>query len=70
VDGIERDLEGQSQVIRLSVMSELGSLAARRYGVQSVPTLIIFNSDGTPAALHAGIPNRKDIVEQVNLLLQ
>jgi hypothetical protein len=70
VDGIERDLGGQSQVFRLSVMSELGSVAARRYGVQSVPSLIIFGGDGTPVEVHAGIPKRKEIVDQVELLLQ
>jgi thioredoxin-like negative regulator of GroEL len=51
-------------------MSELGSLAARRYGIQSVPTLVVFDGDGSPVKLYAGIPNRKEIVEQVNLLQQ
>lgn len=51
-------------------MSELGSLAARRYGVRSVPTLVVFDGEGSPVELHTGIPNRKEVVEQVNLLLQ
>lgn len=65
VDGIEHDLKGQSQVIRLSVMSEIGSSSAQRYGVRSVPTLIVFDGNGDLVERIVGVPNRKQIVAQV-----
>lgn len=65
VDGIERDLEGQAQVVRLSVTSEVGGRAAQRYGVRSVPTVLIFDREGNLIEQSAGIPNRKQVVGQV-----
>jgi hypothetical protein len=70
VDGIERDLEDRAQVVRLSVLSGLGSQAVRRYGVRGVPTLIVFDGEGRPIARSVGIPDRDGIVEQVNDLLR
>jgi thioredoxin-related protein len=69
VDGIESDLEGRAQVIRLSVMSSVGSEAARRYGVRAVPTLIVFDGEGRLVEQIAGVPSRKGVVEQVSSLL-
>ena len=66
VDGIERDLEGKAQVIRLSVMSEVGSHAAQQYGVRSVPTIIVFDGAGNVVEQQTGIPNRKAVVAQVS----
>jgi len=68
VDGIERDLDERAQVIRLSVLGELGGVAARRYGVKSVPTLILFDGTGKSVGLYTGIPNRKEVVKQIDLL--
>jgi thioredoxin-related protein len=69
VDGIEKDLEGQAQVVRLGVMSGLGIDAARRYGVQGVPTLVIFDGAGGIAAQRVGVPDRDAVVEQVRELI-
>jgi thioredoxin-related protein len=65
VDGIERDLDGRASVIRLSVMSEVGSRAARQYGVRSVPTLVVFDRNGQVIETMVGVPNRKSVVAQV-----
>ena len=65
VDGIEDDLGGQAAVLRLNVLSEVGSQAARRYGVRGVPTLIVFDGSGNIVEQSAGVPNRKQIVTQV-----
>jgi hypothetical protein len=69
VDGIERDLEGRASVIRLSVMSDVGSRAAQQYGVQGVPTLIIFDGNGNVVEKNVGVPNRKRVVANVTGLL-
>lgn len=68
VDGIERDLAGQAEVIRLSLSSKPGRSAARRYGVRGIPTLIIFDGAGNVVEQRAGVPNRERIVETVKRL--
>ena len=70
VDGIERDLEGRAQVVRLSVMSEIGARAAQRYAVRSVPTLVMFDCDGNVVDQTVGVPSRKNVVAQVEGLCQ
>ena len=65
VDGIEEDLGDRASVLRLNVMIEVGSQAARQYGVHSVPTLIVFDSRGNVIEQSVGVPNRKDVVTQV-----
>ena len=70
VDGIERDLEGRASVIRLSVVSEVGSRAAQQYGVRGVPTLIIFDGNGQVVETSVGVPNRKSVVAQVTGLIE
>jgi hypothetical protein len=69
VDGIEKDLEGQARVVRLSVLSEVGNQLAGRYGARGVPTLIILNGDGEVVDRIVGVPDRDGIVEQVSSLL-
>jgi thioredoxin-related protein len=65
VDGIEKDLEGTAQVIRLSVTSDVGSQMARRYGVRGVPTIVVLDGDGQVIAQSVGLPDRADLVAQV-----
>jgi thioredoxin-related protein len=65
VDGIEKDLEGTARVIRLSVVSELGSQVAQRYGVRGVPTIVVLDGEGQVVAQSTGLPDRADLVAQV-----
>jgi thioredoxin-like negative regulator of GroEL len=69
VDGIEKDLEGRAKVVRLGVMSGVGSQAARRYGVRGVPTLLVFDGAGQVVDQSVGIPDREAIVARVERLL-
>jgi thioredoxin-related protein len=46
VDRLERDLEGQAQVLRISLWSSLGRELATRYGVRGVPTFLLFDGSG------------------------
>jgi thioredoxin-related protein len=61
VDGLERDLEGQAQVVRLSVLSKLGREVAQRYDVRGVPTFLIFDDQGELIERQVGFPNRDGI---------
>lgn len=50
MDRLERELQGQAQVLRLSVWSSVGRQLASRYGVRGVPTFLLF--DGTGDLIH------------------
>jgi len=65
VDGIEKDLEGTAQVIRLSITSQVGSQMAQRYGVRGVPTIVVLDGAGEVVAQSVGLPDRAALVEQV-----
>ena len=46
MDRLERDLEGQAQVLRLSALSSVGRQLGGRYGVRGVPTFLLFDGAG------------------------
>jgi len=50
VDRLERDLEGEARVLRLSAFSSVGRQLSSRYGVRGVPTFLLF--DGTGEMVH------------------
>ena len=68
VDGLERDLEGRAQVIRLNVLDGVGSAAAQRYAVRGVPTMLVFDGQGKVVSTSVGLPDRKRIVQLVSKL--
>jgi hypothetical protein len=66
VDGLEKDLAGRAQVVRLSILSEVGRRVAQDYGVRSVPTFLIFDGEGTLMGREVGFPNRGRIESLVS----
>jgi thioredoxin-related protein len=62
VDGIERDLQDDAEVLRLGVTSGVGRELAMRYGVRSVPTLVLLDGNGNVVLKQAGLPRRGEIV--------
>jgi thioredoxin-related protein len=61
VDGLERDLEGQAKVVRLSVLGQMGQEIAHRYGVSGVPTFLVFDGQGELVGRQVGFPDRSEI---------
>ena len=61
MDGLEKDLDGQARVVRLSVLSELGREVAQRYDVRGVPTFLIFDGQGELIERQVGFPDRDGI---------
>jgi thioredoxin-related protein len=61
VDGLERELEGQARVVRLSALNALGQEVAQRYDVRGVPTFLIFDGQGELIGQQVGFPNRSEI---------
>ncbi len=70
MDGIEKDLAGKARLIRLNVPDRVGRKAAGQYQVGMVPTLVILDSDGQVRYRRSGIPNRGEVVRQVDGLGQ
>ena len=69
VDGLERELEGQAQVLRLNAMDAVGGKLAMRYGVRGVPTFVLLNGAGEVVLKQVGMPERADILAMVAGLL-
>jgi len=70
VDGLEKQLTGKAEVVRLDVMSEVGRAAAIRYGVRGVPTLVLVDGKGHPVFNQAGIVRPGPVIEQVDTVLE
>jgi thioredoxin-related protein len=65
VDGIERELEGRAQVVRLNVMDGVGGQLAQRYGVRGVPTMVVLDGAGETVYVKTGSPNRGEVLAAV-----
>ena len=63
VDGIEKDIKDEAEVVRLNLLSAVGREVASRYGVSAVPTILILEPDGTVAYRHTGTPDRREVVD-------
>ncbi len=68
MDGIERDIKDNVRVLRLSVDDSVGRALAVRYGVRSVPTLVLLDGDGNVILQQAGSPRREDIITALERL--
>ncbi len=65
MDGIERELAGEADVIRIDALSGIGRPAALRYGVRAVPTLLVFNACGEEIDRQGGMINARRAIETV-----
>lgn len=54
MDRLERDLEGQAEVLRLSAWSSVGRQLSARYGVRGVPTFLLFDGSGQQVSYQVG----------------
>ena len=70
MDGLERNLESQAQVLRLSVLDDVGGQLAMRYGVRGVPTFVLLDGVGDVVLAHRGMPDRDAIQMTVARLLE
>ncbi len=70
MDGLERDVEGQAQVLRLSVLDDVGGQLAMRYGVRGVPTFVLLDGAGDVVLSQGGMPDRDAIQIKITGLLE
>jgi len=65
VDGIEKDLKDEAEVVRLNMFSTIGRAVASRYGVSAVPTMLILDADGKLIYRRTGAPDRREVVARI-----
>ncbi|MGD9148595.1 MAG: thioredoxin family protein [Anaerolineae bacterium] len=68
VDRLERDLEGQADVLRLSALSPIGRQVGARYGVRGVPTFFLFDGDGQMLQYQVGRLDADRVKADINSL--
>lgn len=66
MDRLERQLDGQAEVVRVNLMSSMGMTLARKYGVRASPTLLVFDGAGKVIYSQAGLPDEPAIVSLVS----
>lgn len=66
MDRLERDLEGEARVLRLSALSGVGRQLAARYGVRGVPTFLLFNGDGEMTHYQVGRLDADQVREEID----
>lgn len=69
MDGLERNLDGRADVVRLDVMSQVGRQAARRFGVRGLPTLVLVDGNGQTALTQVGLFRPGEVQAQVDALI-
>lgn len=61
MDGLERELGGRAQVIRVNVAEPAGRELFARWGLEVVPTFLVFDGHGREVYRAAGFPDRDRI---------
>jgi thioredoxin-related protein len=68
VDRLERDLQGEARVLRISALSSVGRELAARYGVRGVPTFFLFDGSGEMIHYQVGRLDADQIKEEIGSL--
>ena len=63
MNGIEAQLGGEVEIIRLDLMGRVGRQAAHEYGVRMVPATLIFDGKGELIERKVGMPEENKIIE-------
>jgi hypothetical protein len=67
VDGLERELAGRAQVVRLNIDEPAGAEAEARFGATKVPVIILLDTDGTELYRTEGkVPRRQAILDALD----
>jgi len=67
VDGLERELAGRAQVLRVNVAEPAGRELFSRWNLEVVPTFLVFDTNGREVYRATGFPDRGAILKALNL---
>ncbi len=65
VDGIENELTGTAEVIRLDANSALGRELSQRFGIAGLPTLLVIDGAGGVIYRQSGPPAKDKVLAAV-----
>lgn len=65
MNGIEDELQGLAEVVRVNLHTPVGREIARRYDVKSAKTTIVLDANGAEIYRHYGRPQRQKIIDLV-----
>ncbi|MFL7837401.1 MAG: TlpA family protein disulfide reductase [Candidatus Promineifilaceae bacterium] len=65
VNGFKEEMTGRVDVVHLSMLSVVGHEVGGRYGVQVVPTSLLFDNEGKLIKRVDGLPNKDDLIAQI-----
>ena len=65
VNGIKEEMAGKIDVVHLNLASEVGQEVGGRYGVDVVPTSLLFNSNGKLIKRVNGVPKKNELISQI-----
>ena len=67
VDGLERELAGRAQVVRLNIAEPAGAEAQARFGTTKVPAIILLDTNGVEQYHTEGkLPRRQAILDALD----
>lgn len=69
VDGLEEDLKGKADVIRLDMLSAVGHQTAGHFGVRGLPTLVVVDGQGEVVGMQVGLIRAGAVREAVDKLI-
>lgn len=70
VDGLEKELAGRAQVIKLDVSSSVGRQMAIRYQVRVLPTFVVLDGQGKAQANYGGKPSKGTLLQAIDRLIE
>ncbi len=68
MDRLERELEGEARVLRLSALGSVGRQLAARYGVRGVPTFLLFDGGGDVVHYQVGRLDANQVKSEIDAL--
>jgi hypothetical protein len=67
IKGLERELAGRAQVVRLNIAEPPGAEAEARYGATKVPVILVLDTDGTELYRTEGkVPRRQALLDALD----
>ena len=66
MNGIEKELDGKANVIRVNMFSKIGREISKRYDVSAARTLIVLDSKGKEVYRNTGLPKKEAVLAAVN----
>ena len=69
MDGLEKELVGKADVVRLNAMTSIGRQAAAHFGARGLPTLVLVDGNGEVVLTQVGIIRAGAVQELVEQLI-